>query len=106
MFVVAQRKRKVNHHVSKSKITDFQHPLAAVTFNQRGNRDPERTIYELDTVAKSPLLDVKNQGMLMDLPYPLIPNLFQTLLAIGSFNEALNDQEEVCGQTRESLYSL
>ena len=35
------------------KITDFQHPLAAVTFNQRGNRDPERTIYELDTVAKS-----------------------------------------------------
>lgn len=28
-----------------------------------------------------PLLDVKNQGMLMDLPYPLIPNPFQTLLA-------------------------
>lgn len=27
-----------------SKITDFQHPLAAVTFNQRGNRDPENNL--------------------------------------------------------------
>lgn len=54
-------------------------------------------------MAKSPLLDVKNQGMLMDLPYPLIPNPFQTLPA--SFNEASGVKMKSVVK-RETLYSL